>query len=319
MDILKRYSDEQHPLSAADISQRLLDYAIESERKSIYADIAALEQYGCDIIKTSKGWFIGEREFELPETYLLCDAVSSAKFITAKKTREILGKLYGMMSIYQARRSRNRVYFGMADKCGNESLYYNIDRISRAVEENRQIKLIYSSRKLGTDGQIAYGSKEMTVNPYAMTWQDDYYYLIANHTKYDNLIHLRIDRIRDVEITDVPARSFSQVSEYTDFFDVADYTNKLFGMYSGEIQKIELYCSNSIAEQVFDRFGEDVLIRGKDGEGFILRVQAALSDALVTWIINYGRNIKVISPESLKEMVVGRAKAVLENYTQNGK
>ncbi len=143
-------------MSAADISQRLLDYGIESERKSIYADITALEQYGCDIVKTSKGWFIGEREFELPELYLLCDAVSSAKFITAKKTREILAKLYGMMSVYQAGRSRSRVYFGAADKSVNEELYYNIDKISRAAEEGKQIKLNYLSRKLGSDRQVTF-------------------------------------------------------------------------------------------------------------------------------------------------------------------
>ena len=127
----------------------------------------------------------------------------------------------------------------------------------------------------------------MTVNPYALTWQDDHYYLICNHVKYDDLMHLRIDRIKNAEITGTPVRSFSEVSEYREFFDAADYTAKLFGMYSGKLQEIELCCSDRIAEQVLDRFGEGVFIIRREGGEFKFRVNAAVSDALVTWIINY--------------------------------
>ena len=130
LDILKRYSDEENPLNANDIASHLSTMGIEAERKSIYDDIAVLEEYGCDIIKTStpkKGWFIGDREFEVAEIYLLCDAVRSAKFITAKKTRELLSKLNSMLSVYQAKRRENAVYFATENKGSNEELYYNID------------------------------------------------------------------------------------------------------------------------------------------------------------------------------------------------
>ena len=317
MDILKKYSDEEHPLNSAEIIEKLLDYGIESERKSIYADIALLQQYGCDIIKTGtpkSGWFIGSGEFEIPEIYLLCDAVRSAKFISAKKTRELLSKLHSMLSVHQAKRNKNLVFFAYGDKCGNEEIYYNIDKISLAIEKKKQIKLIYSSRTLDSERKIKKQTKEMLINPYALTWQDDCYYLIGNYAKYDNLIHLRLDRISGVKITDTSARHFSEVSEYTEIFDTADYTNKLFGMYSGKLESIELHCNNSITEQVFDRFGEDIFIKSKTEEGFNLNIKAAVSDALVTWIINYGDKLTVIKPESLREMVKERAKAVLENY-----
>lgn len=317
LDILKEYSDEEYPLSAPDIAKHLEKYGICAERKSIYDDIACLEQYGCDIIKTSApkaGWFIGDREFEIPEIYLLCDAVRSAKFISAKKTRELLSKLHSMLSVHQRQRNKNAVFFASADKCGNESLYYNIDKISSAIELSKQIKLTYALRKLSASGEIVKNSKNMLINPYALTWQDDYYYLIGNYAKYDNLIHLRLDRIVSVEITDTPARHFSEVSEYTEFFNTADYTKKLFGMFSGQLLDIELKCSNSITEQLLDRFSENIFIKKMSDTHFRFTTKAVISDALVTWIINYGKDITVLKPDILKEMVKERASQVLENY-----
>ena len=316
-DILKKYSDEENPLNAAQIVEHLSAYGIEAERKSIYDDIFNLEEYGCDIIKSEtgkKGWFIGDREFEIPEIYLLSDAVRSAKFISAKKTRELLSKLNGMLSIYQAKRRKNAVYFAAEDKCGNEELYYNIDKISFAIENKKQITLKYSSREFSSDRSVAKNTKEMRINPYALTWQEDHYYLIGNHIKYDNLLHLRLDRISSVEITDEDVRHFSEVSEYKEFFDTAHYTQKLFGMYSGELTQIELCCNRKIAEQVFDRFGENIFVKNVTEQQFEFTVKAALSEAIVTWIINYGENLKVKKPQELREMVKKRALTVLKNY-----
>lgn len=318
LDILKRYSDEENPLNASDIAEKLQSFDIEAERKSIYDDIAFLEQYGCDIVKTSfpkKGWFIGDREFEVPEIYLLSDAVRSAKFISAKKTRELLSKLDSMLSIYQTARREN-VYFSAGDKCANEGLYYNIDKISRAIENKKQIRIKYSSRSFENDRSVKRNFKEMIINPYALTWQEDDYYLLGNHSKYDNIIHLRVDRISEVEELESKARHYSEVCEYKEFFDTADYTKKLFGMYSGEECEVELCCSRQIAEQVLDRFSESVFIKKVTDETFNITVKAVVSDALVTWIINYGEKIKVQKPEQLKEMIVERAKKVLKNYEE---
>lgn len=319
LDILKRYSDEENPLNAVDIAEKLAQHGIEAERKSIYDDIANLELYGCDIIKTStpkKGWFIGDREFQVPEIYLLCDAVRSAKFISAKKTRELVKKLHSMLSVTEAEKQKNSVWFTLEDKCANEDIYYNINSISEAIKAKKQIKFTYSSRTLDSSREIVKKSKEMVINPYALTWQDDYYYLIGNYSKYDNLIHLRVDRIDDVKLLETDARHFSEVSEYTDFFDIADYTNKLFGMYSGELVDVELRCNRKITEQVLDRFSENIFIKNVTDTHFNISVKAAISDALVTWIINYGENLQVVKPELLQKKIINRAKAVLENYSK---
>ena len=316
LDILKRYSDEENPLNASDISEKLSDFGIEAERKSIYDDITYLEQYGADIIKTTipkKGWFIGDREFEVPEIYLLSDAVRSAKFISAKKTRELLAKLNSMLSETQEKRRAN-VFFSAGDKCGNEEIYYSIDKISSAIENGHQIKLEYSSRVFANDRSVKRKTKEMIINPYALTWQDDCYYLIGNHAKYDNLIHLRVDRINDAEELSVNARQFSEVCEYKEFFDTADYTNKLFGMYTGDSAQVEFCCNREISEPVLDRFSENIFITNVTEKTFNFKVNAVLSDALVTWVMNYGSSLKVVKPEALKDMIKNRAKEVLEVY-----
>lgn len=316
LDILKKYSDEQNPLNAREIAQKLLDYGIEAERKSIYNDIACLEEYGCDIIKDNGGWFIGDREFEVPEIYLLCDAVRSAKFISTKKTRELISKLHNMLSVFEVKKRENSVFFSVDEKCTNEELYYNIDKISNAIQSKKQIKLIYSSRGFSSLREVKLEKREMIVNPYAMTWQDDHYYLVGNHTKYDNLLHLRLDRISAVEMLDSDVRHFSEVSEYTDFFDIADYTKKLFMMHSGELCDIELCCNKKIIEQVLDRFTENIFIKNVTEQSFSFKVPAVISEALVTWIINYGENLTVIKPEKLRNMVIERAQQVLKNYSE---
>ncbi len=317
LDILKKFSDEEHPLNANDIVKYLEEMGINAERKSIYDDIASLEFYGCDIIKALEpkiGWFIGEREFEIPEIYLLSDAVRTADFISSKKSRELLSKLNGMLSIHKSQRRKDAVFVNTSTKTGNEEIYYSIDAVSRAIEEKKQIKIKYISRKLSSNRNIEAAVKEMVLNPYALCWQDDHYYLIGNYEKYDNLIHLRLDRIKRAEITDMPSRHFGEVSEYKEFFDTADYLNKIFGMHSGSVSEASFICKKEITEQVFDRFGENIFIKGETEESFRFSVKVAFSDALVTWIINYGNRLKVEKPEELKEMVKKRAKQVLENY-----
>ena len=317
LDILKKYSDEDNPVNASDIIEKLANEDIEAERKAIYDDISVLEFYGCDIIKTAtpkKGWFIGSREFEIPEIYLLCDAVRSAKFISTKKTRELLHKLNSMMSVNNTQAVSDTVYFNLDDKSGNEEIYYHIDRINRAIKAKRQIKLKYASRFFGSDRSVERKIKEMTINPYALAWQDDCYYLIGNHTKYDNLIHLRLDKITALEVTDTPSRHFSEVSRYKEYFDTADYLNGIFGMFSGELEEIELCCNKRVTEQVIDRFSENIFIKNVTEDEFSFRVKAAVSPALVTWIMNYGGDIKAVKPESLKEMIKQRAKDILASY-----
>lgn len=315
--ILTELTDEEHPLSATEICEKLESYDITAERKAIYDDIDCLISFGYDIVKTrspKNGYFLASRDFELPEVFLLGDAVRTAKFISEKKTRELISKIDGLVSKYQSKRNIQGIYIDSSNKTHNEELFYNIDRISTAIAEGKKITFTYSKRVLREGRHIATESKTRTVSPYAMTWQFDYYYLIGNYEKYDNLMNLRIDRIHNVEISDQPIRHFSEVSEYRDTFDVADYTKKLFGMFGGNMQEIKLRCSNKMLEQVTDRFGDKIFITNVSDETFDFSAKAAISEGLVTWIMNYGDNIEVIKPDDLRQKIIDRAKKILKIY-----
>ncbi len=315
--ILRELSDENHPLSASDICKILVDYGITAERKAIYDDIDCLMNFGYDIIITrtpKTGYFLASREFEMPEIFLLCDAVKTAKFISSKKTRELTGKLYSISSKYQRSCAEKGVYFNSGSKTKNENIFYNIDIISEAIQSGVKITLNYGNKVLEDNREVKIKYKHRKVSPYAMTWQDDCYYLICNYEKYDNLMHLRIDRMKDVEITTESARHFSEVSEYKDIFNVSDYTAKLFGMFGGELSEIKLRCSRKILEQINEKFGNDIFIRDLSETHFTFSAKAAISNALVTFIMNYGPDIQVLSPNSLKDMIKEKAKQIYNMY-----
>ena len=313
IEILKKYTDEEHPMNATQICDKLSAYNVTAERKAVYNDIEQLIFLGFDIIKTrvpQSGFFLGSREFEIPEISLLSDAVKTAKFISVKKTRELVNKLDDMMSVYQVSSKKMGIYIDEDSKTKNEEIYYTIDTVSRAIENRKQVKFKYTLRKIGDNKQIETNTAERTVSPYALTWQDDHYYLIGNYEKYDNLIHLRIDRMHAAEETEFPIRPFSEVSDYKNYFDVADYTKRLFGMFGGKIEEIELKCSKDMLEQVLDRFGENIFISKLTEKTFNFTYSAAVSDALVTWIINFGDKIEAVKPESLRNMIKDRITSI---------
>lgn len=315
LQILEKYSDEENPITATEICRRLEEMGVSAERKSIYADIEALCDCGYDILRSfsPKGFFIGSREFEEPEIYLLSDAVRTAKFISPKKTRELVKKLDSMLSEPQSKKRKKDIYFNLSQKCSNEEIFYTIDEISRAIAEGCKVEFNYVSREL-EGREFVDVIKKRKVSPYALTWQDDHYYLICNYEKYDNLMHLRLDRITKAEKCSEKARHFSEVSEYTEFFDVADYTDKIFGMFTGEMQTIELRCKKNIAKTVADRFSENIFITKVTDDGFSFSYKAAISEALVTFIMNFGDSVEVIKPQSLKEMIIKRAEKILKMY-----
>lgn len=315
--ILSELTDDEHPLSATEICEKLAAYDVTAERKAIYDDIECLISFGYDIIQTrtpKNGYFLASRDFELPEVFLLGDAVRTAKFISEKKTRELTKKLDNLVSKHQAKSNLRGIYIDSSSKTHNEELFYNIDSINSAIEQGKKIKFTYSKKTLKEGRQIATESKTRILSPYAMTWQFDYYYLIGNYEKYDNLMNLRIDRIRSVEVLDEPIRHFSQVSDYRDVFDVADYTKKHFGMFGGNTQEIKLRCNNKILEQVTDRFGDSIFITNVTDNSFDFTVKSAISDALVTWITNYSDAIEVLRPEDLRQKIVDRVEKILSVY-----
>ena len=317
IDILRKYSDEEHPVSSTQIMKYLKDiYDIDCERKTIYDSIECLNEYGYEIIKSQspRGYFMTPYYFEPAELRLLIDAVQSADFISVKKTKSLIKKFSSFASERQYSRIEKQVYIDNRNKRTNENLFILIDIISAAILKRKQIEVVYRRRKI-VDGKTArYEEKKMIINPYALIWADDHYYLVGNYSKYDNLIHLRIDRLKCVDVLETYARHFSEVSPYQTYFDIADYSNKHLSMFSGDIKPVEMVCNNSMIEDFIDQFGEKVSMRPYNDDCFIAKIDVAVNEGLVSWIMQYGDKVKVKSPKELKNMIIDKTKSILALY-----
>ncbi len=316
LKILMECTDENNPINSSEICEKLSEYGVTAERKAIYDDIKCLIDFGYDIIQTrtpKNGYFLASRDFETSEIYLLIDAVRTAKFVSEKKTRDLIAKLEKMLGGHQSDNIKG-IYIDGKRKTKNEKIFYIIEQINDAIKKGKKITIEYRKMVLNSNRQIITKYRTHTVSPYALTWQDDYYYLICNNEKYDNITHFRVDRIALVNDTNESIRHFSEVSEYKDTFDVADYTKKNFSMYSGEIIEIKLRCLNSLVEQAFEQFGDDITRINVTEDTFDFYVRAAESETLVTWLTNYVGRIEVLKPESLRQKMLDRANKLLDVY-----
>lgn len=316
-DIFEKYTDEDNVLNSADIVNMLENKGISCERKSIYKDIEVLIEYGMDIVKSStpkKGFFLASRNFELAEIRLINDAIQAADFITKKKTAKLIEKTDKLLSENQASRLKKQVFINNRNKCDNEEIFYNIDTLDAAIKGSKKVKLKYIKRKLDSKFAAVNESKEFTLSPYALIWSNDRYYLVANNEKYDNLMNMRVDRIKNVEILDETSRHFSEVSEYKNTFDCADYALKAFNMYSGTPMSTELKCRNDLLDEMLDRFGSRVSVRrGEDG-WFYIHEDLYINDGLAAWIVQFGNRIEVVYPSVLRTMVKNKANDILSLY-----
>lgn len=316
LDLLKQYTDADHPLTAEALCDRLAERDIPCERKSIYSDIAILQEYGYDIVCSHtepRGFFLAYRDFEVPEVCLLCDAVESAAFISTAKSRQLVKKLEGLLSESEAGKLHRGVFLDQRVKSDNEKTYLIIDGLASAIDEMKKVELTYRRRSI-ENGRLTRSNRKFTVSPYALAWVEDHYYLICNNEKYDNLMHLRVDRIAEAVTTGETARSFREVSEYQTFFDVADYVGKSFNMFGGEPERITFRCENRLLEQMIDRFGEKTPFKPDDADHFTFRTKALVSDGLIGKILQYGGALEVLSPESLREAVAEKIKHLAETY-----
>jgi predicted DNA-binding transcriptional regulator YafY len=298
--MLENNTDENHPLSTAEIIDRLEAEGIHSERKSIYDDIEKLINFGYDIIQVSSrqggGYYMGSREFELPELKLLVDAVQSSRFITTKKSRELISRLELKAGKYDAGKLQRQVYVAGRIKTENESIYYNIDSIHRGIQEDRQISFTYMDWNLNKE-LVPRNNGEKCVSPWALIWRDENYYLAAYDSVGGIIKHYRVDKMGNVHVTDKKREGNEQFSKT----DPARYANTIFGMYGGREETVTLAFPNRLIGVVMDRFGKDVDIRPFENDIFRVRVKVAVSGQFFGWLSGIGADADIVSPESVRQ------------------
>ena len=308
LKFLLDHTDETHRLSVNDLISRLAEKDIKAERKTIYDDIETLRLFGVDIIleKTKNyGYYIGKREFELPELKLLADAVQSSKFITERKTMQLIKKLEGLMSKHDAGKLRRQVYVQNRVKSMNESIYYSVDTLHEAISEDKKISFKYFTYDVLKNQVFRREGELYTVSPAALTWNEENYYLIAYSDDRESITHFRVDRMSNVK--KLSERRHTAAKE----FKLAEYSKKVFGMFGGEEADVKLRVNNKLISGVIDRFGKDVIMIPDGDDHFIIRVRVALSPVFYGWLFQFGGLCEVVEPQSLKDELKNRAKEFL--------
>ena len=298
MDYLERNSNENHPVKAAELITMLdREHNIACDRKTVYSDIAALQEYGMDIVSASGrngGYYVASRNFELPELKLLIDAVQSSKYLTEKKSKELIEKLCKQCNEHDAGLMRRNVLVSGRVKSMNETIYYSIDSIQEAIAHNVQITFRYFDWDLG--GKRRYREKEYLASPYGLCQDNENCYLLAFSQRH-GITAYRVDRMSDIQLTKekrIPCPELTGKALH-------EHANRLFQMYSGNTVTVKLRFHNSLINVVVDRFGKDVMLIPDGDDHFTFTVSVAVSPMFLSWIVGFGNKAKILYPNAVIE------------------
>lgn len=309
--MLLRQTDEDHPLTVPQIIERLARQDIKAERKSIYDDLEALRLFGLDIQSRKgkvPGWFVGEREFELPEVKLLMDAVQSSRFITQKKSDALIRKLEGLASSHQAGQLQRQVFVSGRIKVMNESIYYNVDKLHSAIAAQKAITFKYFDYDIQRRKVFRQEGKRYVVSPYGLIWNSENYYLVAFHHAYREMRHYRVDKMTEIVVTSLDRDGKDQ---YPDF-QLAEYGQKHFGMYGGQEVRVTLRGRKDKAQLVWDRFGQDIILVPDGEEHFTVTLPVVISPQFFGWLLGLDGSVTLAGPREAVAAYRRRLNAALE-------
>ncbi len=311
MKLLLEKSDDEHPLSVQDIISELSKLGIESERKSIYQYMDQLEDYGLDIIKTKKianYYHVGERDFQLAELKLLVDAVQFSKFITREKSIELIEKIKGLTSVYQADKLIRNDYISDRLKTSNTSIYFNVDAIHEAIVNKRWLQFKYFEYGLDKERHYRRNGEFYTMIPEFLCWDDEKYYCVMYHEAHDDHVIFRVDKMREVSVMH---KSHHHQRSQADF---EKYCTRIFSMFQGEEKRVQLEFDKSLTSVVFDRFGLDVEIKEEKENSFVIEESVMVSQTFFSWLFQFGSSAKILGPQEVKDAALDLLRKNWENY-----
>lgn len=292
---LERYTDEDHPAGIAQLIEELERQAVSAERKSIYSDLDALEQFGLDIQSRkgrSPGWFIGQRDFQLAELKLLVDAVQSSRFLTKRKSDSLIHKLEGLTSVYQAQQLQRQVYVDRRVKNMNESIYYTVDKLHSAIANGKRVSFRYFDYNVNKEKVYRQNGARYVVSPWGLVWNNENYYLIAFDSVHRDMRHYRVDKMDDLTITRSP-REKDDDGE----FDIAAYAEKHFSMFTGTEATVRLRCESRMVSVVLDRFGMDTILVPDGPDYFTVTLSVVVSPQFYGWLFGLGNAVTLEAPD----------------------
>jgi len=300
--IMLEKTDENHPLTLGEIKDLLAGYGIQTERKSLYDDLRILEVFGLDICRTrgtTVRYFVGSRDFEIPELKLLVDAIQSSKFITHSKSLKLIAKLEKLVSENDGKQLHREVYVTNRVKTLNEQIYYNVDELHNAISDNRMITFKYMKWAVDFGGRQKiikterHPGKLYSVSPFALCWDDENYYLVAYDHEADKIKHFRVDKMEKISVTDKPREGADKLED----FNLARYAKSVFSMFGGEECEVKLSVDNDLIGVIADRFGTETYIIKESDTSFIVSVRVVLSPQFFAWIFGLGTKVRILSPK----------------------
>ena len=309
-DYLERNSDEQHPVGAQELIDMLARHGISCERKAVYSDIRALQDFGIDILNRrgqNGGYYIGSRNFELPELKLLIDAVQSSRFLTEKKSRELIAKLCRECNRYDESLMHRDVVIDRRVKSMNETIYYNVDAIQEAISRGVQITFRYFDWNI--DGTRRYRDRDYIASPYGLCQDNENCYLLA-HSPRHGVTHYRVDRMTDIALTEekrVPCPELTGPR-------LVEHANQLFQMYSGDRASVKLRFHRSLTNVVIDRFGHDIMLIPDGEDHFTFLVDVVVSPMFLSWVIGFSDKAKIVYPQSVADACCDLAQTAIDQH-----
>ena len=315
MKIMQEKTDDEHALTMPQIMEELEKYDVTAERKSIYSDFQDMtDKFEIEIIKEQIGretyYHVGSRKFELAEVKLLIDAIQSSKFITRTKSRELINKIKGFVSEHQAKQLQRQIYINDRVKTMNESVYYNVDDIHAAIAQNKKIRFQYYKWDINKKLVPRHNGDWFIVSPWALTWNDENYYMVAYDNWDHKIKHYRVDKMMRIAIE---AEERDGKEEFKNL-DMAEYSKAVFGMYHGKKIRVKIYLANFMCGVFIDRFGKEISFHPVDDEHSELNVYVNVSPQFFGWIFSLGKNVKVTGPDEVVEEMKQYAEDFLANY-----
>ncbi len=312
--IFNKRTDEDHPLTGNQLIDILDTYGIKAERKTIYDDIATLcdsEQLNIEITKIghSNAYFIGERLFQDEELFLLADAVASSKFLTIKKSNELIKKLQNLTSEHKAKQLRRMIYVDNRTKAFNELIYYNINAVQEGIFSDRVITFKYFEYNLEKKKQLKHGGEVYTVSPFQLIWENENYYLACYCHKHEKICRYRVDRMTGVEVTDKKRKKLEEHEE-----NELKNQRSVYSMYGGLEENVQLQFDNSLINVVIDRFGEKVICHPNSEHSFYINADVQIAPTFWGWLFQFGNKAKILAPTYVAAMASEKLKEISQQY-----
>ena len=315
-DIISQETDEEHPIGTLELLDKLSRLGLDLDRRTLYADIKALNDCGYEIMcrrRAGRGlsneYYVMDRKFSLPEIRILMDAVQAASFITERKTEDFVSRLATLGGSRRGEVLKSNIVSFNTTKTDNEQIYYIVDTINYCIIHQCKVKFVYFDYNTSHERVYRREGKVYYINPIATIMDNENYYLVGYDDFHNNMLHFRVDRMEQVKPSHHPIKT----REMFENFDMGKHKAELFGMFSGETREVTFRADKCLIDAIFDKFGVNTKLVKITDEEFQFTVNVQVSDLFFGWCSSFGKKLKIIYPSDILESYKNYIQELIEN------